>query len=219
MPITLTTSGTPWAKLKVTTLSLGFNADGQSGEVKLKGLQLAADPENSVPGWLRIEQGSRDFLACAHNMPPKEQPTNKHVWTINLPIYNQDVMGDHVFHICDTSAAYLRFAEQLFNRCEPEFGKGTIPMIRIVDAKPRDTTKGPTADLSFEIKEWIPRPDAFIDAIRQRDEAASKQAASNGPQVNAYAVASGAEQPATAAGASSFGRSLDDEIPFIFEWR
>ena len=53
MPITLTTSGTPWAKLKVTTLSLGFNADGQSGEVKLKGLQLAADPENSVPGWLR----------------------------------------------------------------------------------------------------------------------------------------------------------------------
>ena len=190
MPITLVSPGAPWAKLKVQTLSLGFNADGKSGEVKLKGLQLAADPENSVPGWLRIEEGSRDFVACEHNKPAAKQPNDKYVWTIDLPIYNQEEMGDSVYSICDTSKAYLTFAQQLYNQSEKKgFGKGTIPLIRIVDAVPTKMAKGWSAKLLFEIEEWIPRPDCFLEAIRRRDAAAAiKPDRSAG---NSYAEATG----------------------------
>ena len=59
MPLNLIASGVPWAKIKVQTLKMAFNMDGQTGEVGLKDLQLAVDCENAVPGWLFIDNNSR----------------------------------------------------------------------------------------------------------------------------------------------------------------
>ena len=139
----------------------------------------------------------------------------RHIWTLALLIYSPRVLGDLVYEICDTSLAYRRFAQKLFNETEPGFGKGTIPLVKIVETPVIQTANGSSAQITYQIEKWIPRPDAFAEAIRVRDEAASKQPAGAASTGNAYAKASGAEQPATVpAVASSFSRELDDEIPF-----
>ena len=178
-------------------------------------MEIAADPENSVPGWLKVADKSRDFVRAAHNQPPPASPGAEYHWTLALLIYSPRALGDLVYEISDTSFAFRRFAQKLFNETEPGFGKGTIPFIKIVETPVLETMKGPTTQIIFAIEKWIPRPDVFIEAIRQRDEAAGKQPAGVASPGNAYAKATGAEQPATVpAVASSPSRDLDDEIPF-----
>ena len=209
MPITLTTSGTPWV-MKVTTL--GFNADGQVRRCRPKGLQLAADPEKSVPGWLRIEQQAAICRLRAQQAAQK-QPDGKYVWTINLPIYNQDVMGDHVFHICDTSAAYLHFAEQRHNRAEPKLGAGTIPLIRIVDAKPRETSEGRRQTFSSKSKSGshVPTFSSTLSGDGMRRPLSPTPALQRPSPINHPAM----PMPRTGRDPLAIGRrDLDDEIPF-----
>ena len=54
MPITLTTSGVPWARYKATPGTLAFNSEGQSGEINLAG---GGDRRRSRKLGSRLAQG------------------------------------------------------------------------------------------------------------------------------------------------------------------
>ena len=127
MPITLTTSGVPWARYKVTTNKLTFSLEGQTGEVDFKGLQFAADPEHATIGWLQIKDKTRNFVAGAINQPQPKQPSDEHKWTIGLLIYSPKAMGDTVFEICDTSFAYRNFARATLQPSRARVRQGQRP--------------------------------------------------------------------------------------------
>ena len=135
------------------------------------------------------------------------------------------VLGDLVYEICDTSLAYRRFAQKLFNETEPGFGKGTTPLVKIVETSVIQTANGSTKQITYQIEKWIPRPDAFAESIRLRDEAAGKQPAGAASTGDAYTKARGAEQPQLRrpwrlrSAASSTMRSRSDGLITLPFWQ
>ncbi len=60
--------------------------------------------------------------------------------------------------MCASTGAFLSFAERLYNEAEPNFGKGNVPIVRLIEAKEIKIGKGKSRELKFEITKWIPRP-------------------------------------------------------------
>ena len=79
--------------------------------------------------------------------------------------------------MCSSTGAHLSFCERLYNECEPQFGKGNVPIVRITEAEPIKVGKGKSRELKFEIVKLVPRPAAMIEALAKLK--ASNNAPSN----------------------------------------
>jgi hypothetical protein len=67
--------------------------------------------------------------------------------------------------MCSNTGAVLSFAERLFNEAEPKFGNGEVPIVKITGAEKITIGRGKSREVSFEIPKWVPRPQAFVDAL------------------------------------------------------
>jgi len=189
MPIHLTPIAQAYARYKASAGKLAYGVPGgETGEISLAGLHLAIDVENSLPGWLRITDNGSDFVAGIHNQPPPPVPGPDYVYTLSLLFSAPDALGDTIFRICDVSMAYLRFAQELFNQCEPHFGRGQIPFVKITGTPVHKTRNGASTNIVFEVEKWIDRPVAFNEAIASRDASMALRKAKPGSD---YAVISG----------------------------
>ncbi len=170
MPIKLTPSFPPWARLKVSTGNLAFGVPGgDTGEVRFAGLQLAIDFERSLPGWLHITENGPDFVPGLLNHPLPIQPSSEHVPTLMLHLWSPKVLGDRIYTICDKSAAYRTFVEEQYNACEPLFGEGKIPLFKILETPIVQMSRGASIEILSMVETWIKRPPQFDKAIAVRD--------------------------------------------------
>jgi hypothetical protein len=142
------------------------DADGKARDVSFLGRSFAIDVENGSMGWLLISEGMRDWKPFPIDSvtPPSPGPNYKRGFSILF--YAPKSLGSpEAFEMCASTAAHLSFCERLYNEAEPQFGRGAVPIVRIIEAKETKIGKGKSREIRFEITKWVPRPAAFTEAL------------------------------------------------------
>ena len=153
---------------------------GEDREISFLGKSFAIDIEHASSGWLLLGTGQRDWkpFPILDEPPPAPAPTYKiGYW---LLVYAPKLLGRaEPFEICASTAAFGNFVVRLYNESEGHFGSGSVPIVKITEAKVVKTSKGNTRDLVFTIEKWIPRPDAFVAAMEKLKASTSSKPASS----------------------------------------
>ena len=169
MPISLknATSILPWIRYSPQENNMLIAGDdGKPRDISFLGRSFAIDVENGSMGWLLISEGMRDWKPFAIDAvtPPSPGPSYKRGFSILF--YAPKLLGSpEAFEMCASTAAHLSFCERLYNEAEPQFGKGTVPIVKITEAKETKIGKGKSREIRFEITKWVPRPAAFTEAL------------------------------------------------------
>ena len=172
MPISLknSTSILPWIRYSPQENNMLIAGDdGKPRDISFLGRSFAIDAENGSMGWLLISEGMRDWKPFAINAvtPPSPGPSYKRGFSILF--YAPKLLGSpEAFEMCASTAAHLSFCERLYNEAEPQFNKGTVPIVKIIEAKETKIGKGKSREIRFEITKWVPRPAAFTEALKLR---------------------------------------------------
>jgi hypothetical protein len=177
MPISLKNSASllPWARYSPQSNVLTIaGEDNKPREIPFVGRSFAVNIENGSMGHLLIGEGVRDWKPFPiFGAPPAPAATYKRGFAVLL--YAPKLLGSpEAFEMCSSTGAHLSFCERLYNEAEPKFGEGNVPIVKITEAEPIKIGKGKSRELHFEIVKWVPRPDAFVEAL------AKLKAASNG---------------------------------------
>jgi hypothetical protein len=116
-------------------------------------------------GWLLIGEGIRDWKPSIGSVTPRSpDPNYKRGFSILL--HAPRLLGSSEAHeMCASTHAHMSFCERLYNECEPQFGKGNVPIVKITEAEPIKVGKGKSRELKFEIVKWVPRPAAMTEAL------------------------------------------------------
>ena len=113
-----------------------------------------------------ITEGMRDVKYFPLGDAPPESPGPGYKLGVSVLLFApKQFQSGEAFEMCSNTGAVLSFAERLFNECEPKFGNGGVPVVKIVDATPIKIGKGKSREIKFEIVKMIPRPQAFVDAL------------------------------------------------------
>jgi hypothetical protein len=184
MPISLknSTSILPWARYSPQANLLTVAGESSPREMAFVGKSFAIDIETGSRGWLLITEGMRDWkpFPIGEDPPPSPGPGYKLGFSVLLYAPKQFANAE-AFEMCSNTGAHLSFCERLFNECEPKFGEGNSPIVKIVDATPIKIGKGKSREIVFEIVKWVPRPQAFSDAlIKLKAAAPNKDAPASG---------------------------------------
>jgi hypothetical protein len=149
--------------------------DGKPRDISFLGRSFAIDVENGSMGWLLISEGMRDWKPFPIDSvtPPSPGPNYKRGFSILF--YAPKSLGSpEAFEMCASTAAHLSFCERLYNEAEPQFGKGTVPIVKIIEAKETKIGKGKSREIRFEITKWVPRPAAFTEALTKLKSASAQ---------------------------------------------
>jgi hypothetical protein len=155
--------------------------DNKPREIPFIGKSVAIDIENGSMGWLLIGEGIRDWKAfpIGDVVPPSPGPSYKRGFSIL--IYAPKLLGSAEAHeMCSSTGAHMSFCERLYNECEPEFGKGNVPIVKITEAEAVKVGKGKSRELKFEIVRWVPRPTAISEALAKLKAASTTPGNKNG---------------------------------------
>ena len=168
MPISLknSTSVLPWARYSPQANLLTVAGETTPREMAFVGKSFLIDIETGVRGWLLITEGMRDWkpFPIGEDPPPSPGPGYKLGFSVLLYAPKQ-FANPEAHEMCFNTGAHLSFCERLFNECEPKFGEGNSPIVKITEAEPIKIGKGKSRELKFEIVKWVPRPAAVIDAL------------------------------------------------------
>ena len=169
MPISLknSTSVLPWARYSPQANLLTVAGETAPREMAFVGKSFAIDIENGLRGWLFITEGMRDLEAFPlDEAPPPLSGSWLQAWASQFCFMRRSNSRSPEAHeMCSNTGAHLSFRERLFNECEPKFGKGEVPIVKITEAEPIKIGKGKSRELQFEIVKMVPRPQAIIDAL------------------------------------------------------
>ena len=168
MPINLknSTSVLPWARYSPQANMLTVAGETAPREMPFVGKSFAIDIENGTRGWLLITEGMRDWkpFPIGDDPPPSPGPGYKLGFAVLLYAPKQ-FANPEAHEMCSNTGAHLSFCERLFNECEPKFGNGEVPIVKITEAELIKIGKGKSRELHFEIVKMVPRPQAFVDAL------------------------------------------------------
>ena len=106
-----------------------------------------------MPGWLLLGEGLRDWKPA-----PLESaaPGKTYKRGFSVLFYAPKLLGSaEAFEMCASTGAHMSFCERLYNECEPEFGKGNVPIVKITEAEPIKIGKGKSRELHFEIIKYV----------------------------------------------------------------
>ena len=168
MPISLknSTSVLPWARYSPQANLLTVAGETTPREMAFVGKSFLIDIETGVRGWLLITEGMRDWKPFPIGEDPPASPGPGYKLGFSVLLYAPKQFANPEAHeMCSNTGAHLSFCERLFNECEPKFGDGNSPIVKITEAEPIKIGKGKSRELKFEIVKWVPRPAAFIDAL------------------------------------------------------
>jgi hypothetical protein len=168
MPIRLknSTALIDWARYSPQSNTLTVAGENGPREMAFVGKSFLIDIENGSRGWLLITEGTRDWkpFPIGEDPPPSPGPGYKLGFSVLLYAPKQ-FANPEAHEMCSNTGAHLSFCERLFNECEPKFGEGNSPIVKITDAMPVKIGKGKSREIAFEIIKWVPRPQAIIDAL------------------------------------------------------
>jgi hypothetical protein len=165
MPISLTNTAPilPWARYSPRSNKTVISGDdNKPREVPFIGKSFAIDIENGTPGWLLLGKGVRAWKPAPLG---SDAPGPNYKRAFSILIYAPKLLGSEAFEMCASTGAHMSFCERLYNECEPEFRKGTLPIVRITEAEAINVGRGESRELHFEIVKYIPRPAAFTEAL------------------------------------------------------
>jgi hypothetical protein len=168
MPISLknSTSILPWARYSPQANLLTVAGENGPREMAFVGKSFAIDIENALRCWLLITEGARDVKYFPLNEAPPESPGVGYRLGVAILIFApKQFQNAEAFEMCSNTGAVLSFAERLFNECEPKFGSGQVPIVRVIEATPIKIGKGKSREIVFEIAKTVPRPQAFVEAL------------------------------------------------------
>lgn len=147
--------------------------DNKPREIPFIDKAVAYDPENGTRGHLLISAGVRDWKPFAKDASVPDSPGHEYKLGFAIMAYAPKLFGTPEAHeMCASTASHLSFCQRLYNECEPNFGKGTVPVVKITEAELIQVGKGKSRELHFEITKWIPRPAAFTEALAKLKAAA-----------------------------------------------
>jgi hypothetical protein len=166
MPITLknTNSGLSWVRYspQANTMTIA-GEDNKPREIPFLGKSFAIDIENGMPGWLLLGKGLRDWKPAPIDSAAPDK-TYKRGFSVFL--FAPKLLGSaEAFEMCASTRVHMSFCERLYNECEPEFGKGNVPIVKITEAEPIKVGKGKSRELHYEIIKYVPRPAAITEAL------------------------------------------------------
>jgi hypothetical protein len=138
---------------------------------------------------LLIDTGLRDWKAfpLGDDTPTAPGPNYKRGFSV-LIFAPKLFDSPEVFEMCSSTGAHMSFCERLYNEAEPNFDKGTVPIVKITEAEPIQIGRGKSRELRFTIVKWIARPPEFTIAL-----AKLKAAAGGAPDKSAGAAADGGD--------------------------
>jgi hypothetical protein len=168
MPISLknSTSILNWVRYSPQANILTVQSEDKPREMSFVGKSFLIDIENGARGWLLITEGMRDWkpFPIGEDPPPSPGPGYKLGFSVLLYAPKQ-FANPEAHEMCSNTGAHLSFCERLFNECEPKFGEGNSPIVKITEAEAIKIGKGKSREFHFEIVKWVPRPQAIIDAL------------------------------------------------------
>ena len=151
---------------------------------------VVIDIEKIQQGWLKLA-GGRDWQPWPDNDPTSvERPSMEHKQGFAVKFFSTKLFDDEpVRELSSSGAGMIEFIKALYKEAEPGFGRGTVPVVKMLPAVKVRIGKGPSRIPQFEIVKWLQRP-AELDG----DNAAETPA------------------PAAATEAAADDDSFDDEI-------
>ena len=169
MPISLKNTGSvlPYIRYspQANTMTIA-GEDNKPREIPFLGKSFAIDIENGSTGWLLIGEGIRDWKPFPTGSVTPRSPGQNYKRGFSILLYAPKLFGSPEAHeMCSSTGAHLSFCERLYNECEPQFGKGNVPIVKFTEAEPIKVGKGKSRELKFEIVKWVPRPAAMIEAL------------------------------------------------------
>jgi len=122
------------------------------------------DIERIVQGWLKLA-GGRDWLPWDNNDPTSvPKPSDEHKQGFAVKFYSTKLFDDEpVRELSSSGAGMIEFIKALYNACENEFGKGMVPVVKMLPATKVRIGKGPSKIPQFEIVKWVERPAELDD--------------------------------------------------------
>jgi hypothetical protein len=140
--------------------------DNKPREIPFIDKSFAIDIENGSMGWLLIGEGIRDWKPFPIDSVAPPSPGANYKRGFSVLLYAPKLLGNPEAHeMCASTGAHLSFCERLYNEAEPNFGKGSVPIVKITEAEPIKVGKGKSRELKFEIVKWISRPAAITEAL------------------------------------------------------
>jgi hypothetical protein len=149
--------------------------DNKAREIPFLGKSFAIDIENGTTGWLRLDTGIRDWKPYPLNSDPPPSPGPNYKRGFFVLLYAPKLLGNpEAFEMCSATDAHMSFCERLFNEAEGQFGKGNVPIVKLVSAEVLKFARGKSRELKFEITKWVPRPAAIIEALAKLKTSTNK---------------------------------------------
>jgi hypothetical protein len=174
MPISLKNSASvlSWARYSPQANLLTVASENGPREMAFVGKSFLVDIEHALRCWLLITEGMRDVKYFPLNEAPPESPGPGYKLGCSVLFYApKQFQSAEAFEMCSNTGAFLSFAERLFNECEPKFGEGNSPIVKIIEATPIKVGKGKSREIKFEIVKMVPRPQAIVDALTKLKDA------------------------------------------------
>jgi hypothetical protein len=151
--------------------------DNKPRKIPFIGKAFVVDVENGMPGWLLLGEGLRDWKPAPLD---SAAPDKTYKRGFSVLFFAPKLLGSaEAFEMCASTGAHMSFCERLYNECEPEFGKGNVPVIKITEAEPIKVGKGKSRELYYKIIKYVPRAAAITEAL------AKLKAANAAPNKNA----------------------------------
>lgn len=144
-------------------LWLHSTESGEMSEIDMKDGALPApiifDMENIEMGWLMLAVGQRDWKPFPSINVPTEKPSDEYKQGFSVKTYSTKLFGDEPLReFCASGAGIMMFIQRLYNECEPEFGKGKVPAVKILKTPSIKLGKGTSRNVQYEIVKWVDRP-------------------------------------------------------------
>ena len=144
-------------------LWLHSTKDGDLSEIEMKDGALPSpiifDMENITMGWLKLAQGLRDWQPFPSINEPIDKPDEDYKTGFSVMTYSTKLFGDEpVREFCSSGKGVTLFIQRLYNECEPEFGKGKVPAVKILKTPSQKLGKGTSRNVQYEIIKWVDRP-------------------------------------------------------------
>jgi len=146
--------------------------DGNLEPVDFSSTPVLIDIEKIQQGWLKLQSG-RDWLPWPNNdstkvpQPSETGADGKPVYKqgFSVMFYSTKLFGDEpVRELCTSGAGLIKFVQALYGATESEFGNGKVPAVKITGSTKVKMGKGNSRIPTFEVVQWMDRPDELSAA-------------------------------------------------------
>ena len=147
---------------------------------------MIIDIENITMGWLMLAVGQRDWQPFPAVNEPIPKPSDEYKQGFSVKTYSKKLFGDEPLReFCASGAGVMMFIQSLYNECEPEFGKGKVPAVKILKTPSMKLGKGTSRNVKYEVVKWVDRPQEMlgdapsVESIDQQSTTAAPAAKSD----------------------------------------